>query len=204
MLHPDSLYRGTTCTCIDQSKVNIPASVQSVPQYLTFDFAQQLELPYHTRQVGPIYFQVRYHVQCFGVCEESAHRQHNYLFHESQCIGKDGKNSPNAVLSMLHTHLSRYAISRKLCFHADNCVGQNKNRTVVGYMLWRCMCGLSDEVELNFMQVGHTRCAVDGYFGALKKKFRSLDMDSMDDVEVTVNSSCEANRAVVFDWEWRD
>ena len=41
---------------IDQSKFNIPASVQSVPQHLTFDFVQQLELPYHTRQVGSILF----------------------------------------------------------------------------------------------------------------------------------------------------
>ena len=191
--------------CIADSTFSIPLSPQSVPQHFTFDFAQQLELPYHTRQVGPIYFKVRYRVQLFGVCEESAHCQHNYLFHESQCIGKDGKNShgPNAVLSMLHTHLCTHAISRKLVFHADNCVGQNKNRTVVGYMLWRCMCGLSEDIELNFMRVGHTRCAVDGYFGALKKKFRSMDIDSLNDVETMVNCSCAANHAVMFGWEWR-
>ena len=193
--------------CIALSKFDIPASVQSVTQHFTFDFAQQLELPYHTRQVGPIYFKVRYRVQCFGVCEESAHRQFNYLFHEAQSIGQDGKKShgPNAVLSMLHHHLDSQAISRKLSFHADNCVGQNnKNRTVIGYMLWRCMSGLSDEIQLNFMRVGHTRCAVDGYFGSLKKKFRSMDVDTLEDVVNVVNNSCEPNQADMFGWEWRD
>ena len=66
---------------------------QPVTQHFTFDFAQQLELPYHTRQVGPIYFKVRYCVQCFGICEESAPQQCNYLFHEAQTVGQDGKSA---------------------------------------------------------------------------------------------------------------
>ena len=180
---------------------------QPVTQHFTFDFAQQLVLPYHTRQVGPIYFKVRYRVQCFGICEESAPQQCNYyLFHEAQTVGQDGKKcrGPNAVVSMIHHFLSQEERSLHLSFHADNCVGQNKNRTVLAYMLWRCAVGLSNSIELSFMRVGHTRCAVDGYFGSLKKKFQSSDVDSLQDVEDVTNSSCGPNRAVMFSWQWLD
>ena len=44
-------------------------------QHITFDFAQQIEVPHSTRQVRPIYFKVRYHVKCFGLCEEAAPHQ---------------------------------------------------------------------------------------------------------------------------------
>ena len=35
--------------------------------HLTFDYAQQIELPFHTREVGPLYFKSRFKVQLFGV-----------------------------------------------------------------------------------------------------------------------------------------
>ena len=58
--------------------------------HITFDFAQQLELPHHTRQVGPIYFKSRFKVHLFGICDEPRNQQHNYLFHEGETIGVDG------------------------------------------------------------------------------------------------------------------
>lgn len=175
--------------------------------HLTFDFAQQLEVPYQTRQVGALYFKVRFRVQCFGVCEEAKKVQVNYLFHEGESIGQDGSKAhgPNAVLSMLDHHLeTRHAGQRNFSFHADNCVGQNKNKTVLAYLLWRTMNGLSDTLELNFMRVGHTRCAVDAYFGLLKQNFRRNNVSEMDELCKVVGESCDANEAQRFDWEWRE
>ena len=37
--------------------------------HLTFDFAQQVFLPYHARQVGPLYYKVPMQVQIFGICD---------------------------------------------------------------------------------------------------------------------------------------
>ena len=174
--------------------------------HLTFDFAQQLELPHHTRQVGPIYFKVHFRVQLFGICNEAMRSQHNYIFHEGQSIGADGAKAhgPNAVVSMLDHYLGRNcATQKKLLLHADNCVGQNKNKTAVSYLLRRTMTGQSDEIELAFMRVGHTRCSVDGYFGLLKQRFRSSDVDTMDDVSTVIDSSCAANEAITYSWDWR-
>ena len=37
------------------------------------------------------------------------------------------------------------------------CGGQNKNATMVQYLLFRVMTGLHDEVTLSFMITGHTK-----------------------------------------------
>lgn len=174
--------------------------------HLTFDFAQQLELPQHTRQVGPLYFKSRFRVQLFGVCDEAKGQQTNYVFHEGETIGEDGQQAhgPNAVISMLHNHLSIRTKERTVHMHCDNCVGQNKNRFVIGYLCWRLICGESDGLQLSFMRVGHTRCSVDGYFGLLKMKYRSTEVDSMADVDNVINTSCSANSAVRHSWPWCD
>jgi len=76
-------------------------------------------------------------------------------------------------------------------------------RSVIAYLVWRTMSGLSDNIELSFMRVGHTRCSVDGYFGLLKQRYRSSNVDTMDDVSSVIESSCEANSSVPFTWQWR-
>ena len=174
--------------------------------HLTFDFAQQLEVPHHTRQVGPIYFKSRFKIQLFGVCNEAQNKQVNFLFHEGECKGEDGKRAhgPNSVLSMLHKYFSDYPPETILKMHADNCVGQNKNRSVIAYLSWRVLTGLSNEIELSFMRVGHTRCSVDAKFGRLKQSFRGMEVDTMVDVIKAVSSSCDANIPLRFDWQWRE
>ena len=173
--------------------------------HYTMDFAQQLELPSHTREVGPLYFKVKYRVQLFGIAEEARHQQYNFLFGEQHSIGLDGKKAhgPNSVLSMLHYFLDNTAhVKPVLRLHADNCTGQNKNKTVLAYLAWRCATGLSDDITLSFMRVGHTRCAVDGYFGLIKQKWRSSDNDTLEDVDRAVSSSCAPNEAVMHAWPW--
>ena len=67
-------------------------SKHSVPNFAhyTFDFAQQLVLPHHSRQVGPMYFKVGRRVQLFGMCCDSNNTQVNYLVDESETIGQNG------------------------------------------------------------------------------------------------------------------
>lgn len=174
--------------------------------HITFDFAQQLELPQHTRQVGPIYFKSRFKVQLFGVCNEAAKKQTNFLFHEGESIGSDGKKAhgPNSVISMVHHYLRKQCSSAKIIsMHADNCVGQNKNKSVMAFICWYVMHGYAEEVIISFMRVGHTRCSVDAKFGRLKQQFRNSEVDSMDDVVSAVDSSCAANDALRYSWLWR-
>ena len=172
--------------------------------HFTFDFAQMLELPHHTRQVGPIYFKSRFRVQLFGVCNEARNTQVNFLFHEGETIGADGKKAhgPNAVISMIHYYLENLVEEPVVLMHADNCVGQNKNRFVMAYLCWRVMHARSEKMQLSFMRVGHTRCSVDAKFGRLKQQFRQSEVDTMEDVVSAVDQSCEANTATRYCWQW--
>ena len=62
---------------------------------------------------------------------------------------------------------------------------------------------LEADIKLLFMVVGHTRCAVDGGFGVVKKKFRSSDTDTACQLVDLVNFSGLRNTATLCDWQWR-
>lgn len=183
-------------------------SIEGRPQYshYTFDFAQQLQVPYHARQVGPIYFKVPLKVQLFGICNDASKVQANYLYDESQSIGIGTKShGSNAVISMVHHFFELHSIHAPVChLHSDNCVGQNKNRYVIGYLAWRVATGLHEEITLSFMRVGHTRCFVDGNFGFIKKCYRSADIDTVQQLSPLVERSSKMNVPQMFQWDWRD
>ena len=93
-------------------------------------------------------------VSCFGICNEDNKEQVNYLSDVGHSIGVDGKNchGSNNVINMLHHHLSTFGVEEKhVFFHADNCGGQNKNKNVIGYLLWRVAVGLHEFISLQFM-----------------------------------------------------
>jgi len=92
----------------------------------------------------------------------------NYLVDEACTIGENGSLShgANSVISMLHHFFDQHSLGEtKLELHADNCGGQNKNKSVVAYLCWRCIVGLHKEIVYTFMPAGHTTCQVDGFFG---------------------------------------
>lgn len=127
--------------------------------HYTFDFAKQLHLPNHSRPVGPLYFKVPYRAQLFGVCDEARPQEINYLFSGRDTIGENGTkcHGPYNVISMLHHFFSTHSNGEESCYlYADNCAGQNKNKTVLAYLAWRCIVGLHYQIILLFMITGHT------------------------------------------------
>ena len=56
--------------------------------HYTFDFSQQMFIPHHAQQMGPIYFLVPRKVQLFRVRVDGVPRQYNYLIDENETIGK--------------------------------------------------------------------------------------------------------------------
>ena len=151
--------RDAYLTAIEKAKVSSGPTGGKRFCHITFDFAQQVFLPYHARQVGPLFYKVPFRVQIFGVCNDAVPLQMNYLFSEKEAIGVNGSKShgPNAVISMLHHYLAVHSGNKPLLhLCADNCVGQNKNKSVLAYLMWRALVGLSEEITLSFMRVGHT------------------------------------------------
>ena len=180
----------------------LPCSNDLYSIHYTFDFAQSVALPHNTRQVGPLYFKVPRKAHIFGVNNEAVPRQVNYLLDECDTIGADGKkgHGPNTVGSLLHHYFETYCYGDKSgVLTADNCSGQNKNRTIVGYLAWRCIVGPHCCITYCFMLAGHTRCLVDGCFGLLKQIFRRSDCYSMAQLATTVNESATINVAQLID-----
>ena len=90
--------------------------------HYSFDFAQQVHYPHNPLQPGPMYFKTARKCAVFGVCCEGIPRQINYLIDEASDVGKGA----NTVVSLLH-HFFQVDVG----LHAYNCVGQNKNNTVL-------------------------------------------------------------------------
>ena len=72
--------------------------------------------------------------------------------------------------------------------YADNCTGQNKNNTMIQYLTWRELTGLHYTITISFMVVGHTKFALEGYFGLLKRSFRKIEVSSLFDLEEVIRS----------------
>ena len=124
-----------------------PANTTPVFAHYSFDMAQQVFYPNDPLQPGPMYFLTPRKCAIFGVCCESLPRQVNYLIDEAVDMGKGS----NAIVSMLHHYLTHHGLGEEMVhLHAENCGGQNKNATMVQYLLWRVMTGLHTEIMLSF------------------------------------------------------
>lgn len=109
-------------------------------------------------------------------------KQHNYLTPESVQVTKGS----NAIVSYIHHYLSNYSSGEKNLYkHADNCVGQNKNNIVIGYLVWRVINNLN--AFITFLPAGHTKFGCDWAFGLLKKNLSKAS--SLSQIEEIVADS---------------
>ncbi|GES74104.1 hypothetical protein GLOIN_2v1777628 [Rhizophagus clarus] len=154
--------------------------------HISWDYAEQVKIPFSSQQEGSIYFKSPYNIQVFGICEDAFPIQRNYLIKEEESIGKGA----NAVISLVHNYFTLYGMGEtELVIHADNCTGQNKNNAMIMYLAWRVACGLHTKITYSFMVAGHTKFSPDGFFGLFKLKLRKSDVDNLDDLVNVVENS---------------
>jgi hypothetical protein len=85
-----------------------------------------------------------------------------------------GANTIIEVIRQTLIELSRrlnqkgYNMPRKLLLQFDNC-GENKNKYFFAFVASLLEQDLFDEIDMNFLIVGHTHTTVDQYFGVLSK-----------------------------------
>ena len=80
--------------------------------------------------------------------------QITYFIDEASNVGKGG----NIIISMLHHFLKTHRFGKTYVhFHADNCSGQNKNRYLMAYFMWRILTGLHEQIKISFLPVGHNK-----------------------------------------------
>ena len=54
---------------------------------------------------------------------------------------------------------------------ADNCVRQNKNKTMMWYLAGRTVTDQHHKIDIQYMLPGHTKFRPDSYFGILKRQY---------------------------------
>ena len=145
----------------------------------SFDYCQHVSLPYSSQQRGTFYYRTPRKVQVFGVCCEPLCHQVFFLIDEAEQAGKGAV----VVVSLVHAFFHLHGLGeRRVTLQADNCVGQNKNTTMMWYLAWRVITGQHDTIQPNFMLPGHTKFRPDSYFGLFKKYYQCrYDMDDLAD-----------------------
>ena len=78
---------------------------------------------------------------------------------------------------------------------ADNCTGQNKNNTMLQYLLWRTLTDRHTDITLSFLVVGHTKFSPDWCFGLFKRLYKRTKVGSLKSVAEVTNNSAECNFA---------
>lgn len=166
--------------------------------HISFDFAQQVHFPFNPLQPGPIYFKTPRKCGLFGINCEPINKQVNFLIDEAHTVGKGA----NSVISYLHHYLNNFSFGETdLYMHADNCAGQNKNSTMLWYLLWRCINGYNNYIRLSFLISGHTKFSPDGGFGLIKRLYKRTRVNCLQDIVDVVNRSSEMNMAEVVGYE---
>eukprot|EP00835_Amoeboradix_gromovi_P000125 NODE_4_length_55019_cov_0.425091.p27 type:complete len:230 gc:universal NODE_4_length_55019_cov_0.425091:26812-27501(+) len=157
---------------------------------LSFGFSQNLCLPQLKDQPSELYFLSLLNVSLFRIYNESSKRQVNYIYRED--VGKKGNNNVARMLVDYTCRLSEQARRYPVLF-ADNCVGQNKNNTIVKLLCWLCVSGVSESIQLTFMIKCHTKSSPDSCFGHIKKKFYSQDVYTVGQISEVVELSSTSN-----------
>ena len=135
------------------------------------DYSQNLYLPnFGAEQPGETYFYSPLNVYQFGIvdCSEKEDKLHAYVYREFE-----GKKGGNNVVSCLLENFKEWGFfanvqEGEITINADNCTGQNKNKTVIWFCNWLVETGIFPKVTLLFLVRGHTKNACDWLFNLLK------------------------------------
>ena len=125
-------------TNIDHAKESVENAYNSTPtlnkstpctfsgtNHYSFDYFQQVHIPWDPDQVGALYFLTPYKIGLFGVMCEPLSKMALFIIPEGSATGKGS----NQVISMLHYYFQNLGLGEtEAILNADNCVGQNKNQ----------------------------------------------------------------------------
>ena len=95
-------------------------NIRDITSQYSFNYVQQIHLPFSLQLTGPLYFFAPYKGGLFGVSCESAGRMVTYAIPE---IAKVDKGS-NSVISFLRHSFENFVFGEKeVTMNADNCTG---------------------------------------------------------------------------------
>ena len=144
--------------------------------HYSFNFAQQIHIPSHPTQPGPIYFKTPHECGIFGVMCDAIPRQVNYLIDKASDVGKGA----NTTISYVHHSFQNHGLGEtQVHLQADNCSGQNKNSYFIWYLAWRTIMHLHESINHSFLIVSHAKFGPDRSFGMIKRDYKMNFISSL-------------------------
>lgn len=91
-----------------------------------------------------------------------------------ETIAKKGSND---VLSFIHYYIEKFVSPnvKILYLFSDNCASQNKNNTLVRFLVTLSHMGRFDSIFHRFPEPGHSFLPCDRYFGVIEKKKKLIE-----------------------------
>lgn len=168
---------------------------------ISIDFMANVCLP--TIPVQDIYYFRQLTVNVFGIHDFGTRKMTAFVYHE----GNGGKGS-NDVCTMIRWYIDNAVNSdvENLYIFGDNCSGQNKNNTLLRFVMALTETKRFKNVTLYFPQRGHSFMPNDRDFGVIKRKLRQLERYyTVDEViEGIVNASKDIQRFTVVKMDHDD
>lgn len=155
---------------------------------ITFDFMQNLPLPH--LPIQEIFYLRQLWVNCFGIKNLKTNESVFYVFHEGMA-----NKGANEVCSMLLHYMDNFLTDqiKELILFSDNCPGQNKNHTVIRFLLSLTDTGRFSKIKHCFPVRGHSFLPNDQDFGVMKKKIKKCDRIYVPDEYYAIMSEASPN-----------
>lgn len=155
---------------------------------LTFDFMQNLPLPHIPIQ--EIFYLRQLWVNCLGIKNLKTKETVFYVFHE----GVANKGS-NEICSMLLHYIDNFLEGniQELFLFSDNCPGQNKNHTVIRFLMALTDNKRFRKINHYFPVRGHSFLPNDQDFGVAKRIIKRHDRVFIPDQYYSIMSNASPN-----------
>lgn len=137
---------------------------------LSFDYMQNLPLP--KIPVQEVFYMRQLWLNVFCVHNMKTKKAKMYIYHEGEA-----NKSPEEVCSMILHYLKTEVASgtKHLVLFSDGTSGQNKNHSMVRFLMNLCDRGIFETVRHYFPVRGHSFLPCDRDFGCIKRVVRRVD-----------------------------
>jgi len=137
---------------------------------LCFDYMSNLPLP--NIPVQEVFYMRQLWVNIFCVHDVKTNQAKMYMYHEGEA-----RKSPNEVCSFLLHYFENciHVNTKNIILFSDGAAGQNKNHTVVRFLMNLCDRGKFKTITHFFPIRGHSFLPCDRDFGSIKRLLRKTD-----------------------------
>lgn len=148
------------------------------PSVLAFTFDMQKTQPLPSLQTSVVFYKRQLWIYNTGI--HDVHNQQGYMMLWTE---NEGKKGTNEVCSSIFKYLKMINTEniRKILTFSDTCGGQNRNKTMLSFIMYACSKFDISEWTHRYMQPGHSFLPNDRDFALIEKKKQRQQVFSLDD-----------------------